>query len=611
MNREHFLAFLWLRWRLRVNQFRKAGAVNAALFVVFMLGVAGAAVGMLVAGLVVGYAVLPGAAPAVQLFVWDGLVVAVLFCWAIGLINDLQRSEALALDKVMHLPVSPSGAFVINYLSSLASLTLVAFLPGMVGLLVGQVFAGRAQMLLALPLVAAFVFALTAVTYQFQGWLAALMSNPRRRRTIVVLLTMSFILLAQLPNLLNVARPWAKDGADEPQKWRNEQRAASNADLAAKKITPQEHARRDQEIQKEYGERRAAALQAAMDRAEEIARVASVALPPGWLAVGTADLAAGAPWAALLSTLGFGLVGTFSLRRAYRTTLRLYTGEFTARGRPAASAPAAKFDPSRVGLLERRLPWVSEQAAAVALAAFRSLMRAPEAKMTLVAPLILIVVFGGVAASSKATVPDAVRPLLATGVGAMVLLISGVQLIGNQFGYDRAGFRAYVLSPAPRREILLGKNLAIAPLGLGMGLLLLLIAGVVYPMRFDHYLAAAVQLVSVYLLFCLLANALSIVAPIPIAAGSMQPAKIKLVPMLLQFAFLSVLPLALVPVMLPIGIEVLVEETTGVRGWPISLALSLAVLAGTVFLYRAGLTWEGDWLAARERAVLEVVTSAE
>ena len=35
----------------------------------------------------------------------------------------------------------------------------------------------------AVGVLAAFVFALTALTYQFQGWLAALMSNPRRRRT--------------------------------------------------------------------------------------------------------------------------------------------------------------------------------------------------------------------------------------------------------------------------------------------------------------------------------------------------------------------------------------------------------------------------------------------
>ena len=48
----------------------------------------------------------------------------------------------------------------------------------------------------------------TALTYQLQGWLASLMSNPRRRRTIIMIITASFILLSQLPNLFNFLTPW-------------------------------------------------------------------------------------------------------------------------------------------------------------------------------------------------------------------------------------------------------------------------------------------------------------------------------------------------------------------------------------------------------------------
>src|SRR6185437_6566448 len=43
----------------------------------------------------------------------------------------------------------------------------------------------------------------TAVTHQFQGWLASLMLNKRRRRTIIVVFTMVFVLFAQVPNLIN------------------------------------------------------------------------------------------------------------------------------------------------------------------------------------------------------------------------------------------------------------------------------------------------------------------------------------------------------------------------------------------------------------------------
>ena len=34
MNTQHLRAFLWLRWRLRINQLRRAGTVNAVLLMI-------------------------------------------------------------------------------------------------------------------------------------------------------------------------------------------------------------------------------------------------------------------------------------------------------------------------------------------------------------------------------------------------------------------------------------------------------------------------------------------------------------------------------------------------------------------------------------------------
>jgi ABC-2 type transport system permease protein len=609
VNRAHLLAFLWLRWRLRVNQFRKAGALNAVIVALFMVATASAAVGLAVVGFLVGLLAFPHASPGIRLIVWDGAIVVFLFFWLTGLMTDLQRSEALAIDKVLHLPVSPSGAFVVNYLSSLFSLTLAAFVPGMVGLILGEVCAGSAVMLLALPLLAAFLFSLTTVTYQFRGWLAAIMANPRRKRTVIVLMTIGFVLLVQVPNLLNMAHPW-RGGTPDALNWWNEKSAADRADLEAKKITFDEYVQRSQEAHKEFAIRQEAEGRRVLEEAERTARLFSLIIPPGWLALGVSELAAGGVIPALLGTLAFGLVGTASLWRAYRTTLRLYTGEFTGQGRRSVARAAIPTDPDRVRLVEWRLPWVSEYASAVAVAMFRSLMRAPESKMILLTPIAMLVVFGTTLLTAKEGPLAALRPLIAFGAGA-TSLFGGLQLIGNQFGYDRAGFRAFVLSPIPRREILLGRNLAVAPFTLGFGLVMLLLTGVVYPMRIDHYPAAVLQLVSAYLLLCLLANALSILAPIPIAAGSFQPSHIKLIPILLQMVTLLVIPIIMIPVLMPIGVEVLLAEQAGVRGGPVSLILSLIVFAITVPIYRVVLRWEGHWLASWERRVLEAVTSAE
>jgi hypothetical protein len=281
VNREHLLAFLWLRWRLRLNQFRKAGALNAVLFVLFAAGTAVAGLALLAGGFAVGLLVMPHAPPAARLLVWDGVVIVFLFFWLIGLFSDLQRSEGLAIDKILHLPVSPAGAFLVNYLSSLFSLTLAAFLPGMVGLILGEVFAGNARMLLALPLLAAFVLAVTGVTYQFQGWLASLMTNPRRRRTVIVLVTAAFILVFQLPNLLNVLRPWEGNGGTKEApagatKWWREQHDAARAELNAGQLSPGEYVRRGKEIDQEFAERREAESQRDLEQVERVARLGAL-----------------------------------------------------------------------------------------------------------------------------------------------------------------------------------------------------------------------------------------------------------------------------------------------------------------------------------------------
>ena len=173
-----------------------------------------------------------------------------------------------------------------------------------------------------------------------------------------------------------------------------------------------------------------------------------------------------------------------------------------------------------------------------------------------------------------------------------MVLMSMTQLVGNQFGFDRAGFRVFVLCPARRRDILLGKNLAVAaPLGLGLAhprvVLQRLSHGV------DHLLAAVAQAVTMYLLFCLLANMLSILAPMPVATGTLKPTKMKGLVFLMHFLFTLLYPLVLLPTLLPLGMEVRGGRGVEDRGladlpgadpvwsWPPSPCLSLrAGLAG-------------------------------
>src|SRR5262249_32383971 len=136
--------------------------------------------------------------------------------WMVGLITELQRSEALSLEKFLHLPVSLKNAFLINYFSSLFTLNLFLFVPAALGLSLGLIVARGPALVWLVPLVAAFVLMVTALTYQFQGWLASMMVNPRRRRTIIVVVTAVFILICQLPNLLGLLQPSRSRRANSP-----------------------------------------------------------------------------------------------------------------------------------------------------------------------------------------------------------------------------------------------------------------------------------------------------------------------------------------------------------------------------------------------------------
>src|SRR5437879_8564786 len=126
--------------------------------------------------------------------------------------------------------------------------------------------------------------------------------------------------------------------------------------------------------------------------------------------------------------------------------------------------------------------------------------------------------------------PIAARPLLPFAAMGMVLL-TVVQLVGNQCGFDRNGFRVFILCPARRRDILLGKNLAVAPLVLGLGLILAVLIQVATPMPIERFLATLPQFISMYLVFCLLGNCLSILAPVPAAAGVFEARDFSLLPL--------------------------------------------------------------------------------
>ena len=588
MNWDQLKTILWLRWRLAKNQWTRGKGVGAVIagIVAFAACVIGCVSG--VAALLVGVYALRDVKTVVLWGVWCGVTAAFLFFWMIGLVHEIQRSETIDLQRLMHLPVALGQMFIINYIASYFALSLVIALPAMMGLALGLTLSRGPAMLLLVPLSLGLIFTVTAWTYCLRGWLAALMSNPRRRRNVTMVIVMSFILLGQAPNLyFNVFRRY---------------------DPPAAGATPEEI------------KRQRLAREAANDN--QFNRVLAVQqyIPPLWLPAGAQALAEGRAWPALLGILGFCAIGALGLRRAYQGTMRFYLGESGGKAGaptqptrlPSAPSAAGAPAPANAGrsMLELRLPGVPEQAAALALATFRSMLRAPEVKIAWGSSfLVPLIVGASILFRPSLKVPEAAKPFIATAAVAFSVFML-VQFFGNVFGFDRDGFRALVLSPVDRKLILLGKNLACLPVGLVGGLMLLVLSSVRLHPPPLVFVAAMLQLATILLLTGLAGNLCSILIPYRIQQGSMKPTKMPGLAILTIVVCQMLFPIAMAPAFLP----PLAEYLWHLAGWPalvpVNLILSAGLLALMVLIYWQTLDPMGRLLQRRETRILGAVTVA-
>jgi ABC-2 type transport system permease protein len=577
----HLKTFLWLRWRLSRNHGKRLSTVNVVLDRVLTILAVVFACGSLVGFFLLGRT-LAGAPSVGVMMVWDAVVAGYLIFALIGLTIELQRSEVLSVERFLHLPVSPVGVFLINYFGSTLRLGFVLFLPGMIGLSIGLMVTRGVAMAALLPLVLCFLLMITAVIHQFRGWLASMMTNRRRRQTILAIVTSVFLGVVTLPSLLTNNRS-ERDVAE-----RAEPLAADRPDaLAQGEITP------------------------AQERFAARVSLINAIAPPGWLPHGASKVVTGDWLSVLAAMLGMGLIGVLSLLRSYRTTLRLYKGDFTTGERAARRADpglVANHGAARPTLTEWRLPLVSEHASAIAVTCFRSLLRSPEAKLMILTPVILVIVFGSTFARSAAEVSEYGRALRATGIAVAILLMTMLYFNGNQFAYDRDGFRSFMLSSASRRDVLLGKNLSFFPLSLAFMLLGVFTYHWFFPLRFDHLVAVLVQNISIYFLYCLAGNLSSVYAPFAVRPTSGMPlpgqgAKSSLMTLLV---IVFSMPLSLV--LIPLGIEYAMHVLDWHAWFPAFLVFSLVQAAVTLWLYATLLHAQGHLLQRREQQILEVVT---
>ncbi len=229
--------------------------------------------------------------------------------------------------------------------------------------------------------------------------------------------------------------------------------------------------------------------------------------------------------------------------------------------------------------------------------------------MMLLSVLIVAAIFGAsFIAGSRSKIPSTFRPLIAMGVVMMVSLTLS-QVFQNQFGFDRDGFRTLILSPARRQEILLGKNLSLAPFMIGIGAMVLVVLEFFVPLAVTHFLASLVQLVTAFLIVSAMGNFTSILLPSAVRAGTFRSSTTTFTFSLLRVVAAAVLMGALSLLLIPLGIDLIVTHLGYATIVPIYLILAVVELAVVAGLYWLLLESQGQLLQSREQKILQAVTA--
>lgn len=660
------LLFVWLRYRIRHNQVTHSSKILQAFAVLGMFFVVMSTISVWGCGLLAGAFVPRLIGLDNNYLLWDLAALVALLSWTVHVLNEAQRGDSISLDRILHLPVSPGQAFVVNYLSSLGSTVFLMAAGGFLGLVIGSLFSvGPKAILFFFPMFA-FLFAMTAITYWLQGWIAGLMANPRKRQTIIVMIPIAIILITQVPvqlvqwssqsTRLESNPPVNPKDASPPNEAKSEstpeettvkdssesQTPAGKSDSDASTseadaVTPPEDttgvegnslvtptdadvtsadakdasidAKNPSEIRANKKQERREAM---FERLKSIASIANIAFPPLWPAGAIQSWSTGSIWnpVPMFFSLVMFLIGVQALRLSHRASLRYWRGE---EDKKKIASPKTKAKAVRVQkesrLCEISLPWISEETSAVVGMTWATMKRAPEIKMFMLLPMILPLILLMVFRERMSTSNDYLKLTIICGFSTFFLLVaSGVA--GNMFAYDRSGFRVFVLSGMDRTRILLGRNLAFAPL---LGLLsTLCIVGfaILYGVSLRSTCLAMLTTLTMLPPYFLVMNLMAILTPFPLAVGSIQPKHFDFTTVVINVWLSMILPFILMVSMIPIGVYFLTNSFLPSMAWiPWEVFVGIGMSAASFGVYRLILPWQGQLLAKREKEMLRIVTS--
>jgi ABC-2 type transport system permease protein len=498
--------------------------------------------------------------PLRALGVLDALALFYLFFWAWGLLMELQRSDVIDLRKLLFLPVSPRMVFVLNFVASLFGPAMIFFVPASLALLGGLTLRhGWAVMAWGVPLAAGFFLMLGAWAFLVRGWLAVLMEDKRRRRLILTVLPIIFILIGQAPGIIS-------------------------ASLQNMNATP------------------GAASALRENVLDDALLTVNRAFPPAWFPYGIWSITRGDYGAATASVIGCFATAALGLLLGYNATLRYY------RGGSGGKVRVEKARPLRRPLTARRWPLLDGDTAALAGASFLSYLRHPNIRMLLIMPVCMgfLIVFmyrsgaygAGAFAAGKTSEWAPIIVLVWPFFNFSYVLF-------NIFGIDRESFRGLVLLPTARYKYLLAKNLALFPFVGGMSIAFVLGGALLLNMSVGVTAVAALQVVQLFVVYTIIGNIASIYLPHHIGWNGVRGGNSRVLMMCVGILSALMLGLLMLPTAICLFIDEIVRELWGYSGMSLGIPVSAGLLAVTFSVYFFSLRFAGDLLYDRETRILD------
>lgn len=590
---EQWSALVQAYWRSKMNRWVSDSVISRSIQSIFL--------GLLVVTVLVWFGVLFGFGYVLAKSIaegktyaamgaWNALCVGFLFLWLAGLANDATRGDSLSLEKLMHLPISPACVFALNFLLTWINLPIVFFLASGLGLVFGGCLIEGFVGLWKLVPVLSYALMLTALTSHLQGKLQVLLQNPKTRSMLMTAIPIFFMVLGLGFSMSSFIIRRLSVGGDTLF-W---------------------------------------------------TQILDVFCPFFWLA----DTLSGRSMLGSLSWVWIPcmwLVAAWSLRANYRMTKRYYQHGFdgvsTAKSTGKSEPSGTKVQESQ-GLssgsapwMERSFPGLSQPASAIAAMTWTLFWRSPQMKLAMLLPMLqpffLLLVF-----QQKPTLSPQPEPPVSTVVeseaspeptvwkgtqyqGFYLFAITvfstylGSSFASNIFGFDRSGFRFWMLSSIPRSDILKGRNWMFGAMLTVIALVLLIFTNVLWKYSWLRVVESVAAFLAYLPLYLALSNVIAILAPFPVPVQGFQSAKdFSWKSLVLNMALSSLMPLILCLCSIPWAIEWGLQRVRPDFGRiPIAL-LSMPLLIGLAWwLYGRLMELIGQLLQSQQDSLLSVVTS--